>query len=383
MNKLPPRHYEKRQFEEHLQKVVNFTESNISKIGINNPKIGDENLQYTYCGASDWVSSFWTGQLWLCYQLSGKESFKNSAGFRKEYFNELLKMPDCHDHDLGFQYSLSCVAGYKLTGDSEYKQMAIQAADSLYMRFRRIGKYIVAWNETHILGPEKTQGKVIIDSLQNTALLFWASEQNHSPVLRNAALAHAHTMAENIVRDDYSTYHTYNFDPVTQKPLRGETFQGYADESCWARGQAWAIHGFAQTYIYSGDEKFLELAKNLARYAMQHLHQDAVPIWDYLLPEDQVQYKDSSAGAVTAAGFMLIAGLCEGEEAVFYEQWAMHLVKGLMEQCDLTDNPDAKGLLNHGASFVAKGMSDNLLPYGDYYYMEALMRICGHQRYFW
>lgn len=383
MQILPPVTYDKREFEAHLEKVVDFTEKNISKIGINNPKIGDENLQYKYCGPSDWVSSFWTGQLWLCYQLTGKETFKNSASFRKEYFQDLLRNPSWHDHDLGFQYSLSCVAGYKLTGDAEYKDMAIQAANSLYMRFRRIGKYIVAWNDTHILGLEKTQGKVIIDSLQNTALLFWAAQQTDSTEIRDAAIAHSHTMAKHIIRDDFSTYHTFNFDPLTQEPIKGETFQGFADDSCWARGQSWAIHGFAQTYIYTQDPKFLELAKNLAKYTMSHLKDDPVPVWDYLLPENKVQYKDSSAGAITAAGFMLIASLCEGDEAHMYEQWAMHLVKGLMDQCDVTANPDAQGLLNQGASFVAKGMSNNMLPYGDYYYMEALMRICGHQRYFW
>ncbi|WP_322804367.1 glycoside hydrolase family 88 protein [Vibrio alfacsensis] len=380
----PSVRYNAYDFQQHLLKVVDFTKGNIRKIGINNPKIGTVDNQWVYCGASDWVSSFWTGQLWLCYQLTGQEEFKNSANFRKAYFKEMLANPNWHDHDLGFQFSLSCVAGHILTGDDEYKQMAIEAAHSLYLRFRRLGKYIVAWNETHILGPEKTQGKTIIDSLQNTALLFWASEQTGSPLLREAAIAHSETLAKHIVREDFSTFHSFNFDPLTQEPIKGETFQGYADDSCWARGQSWAIHGFAQTYAYTRDIKFLNLAKKLAYFVMEQLRDDPVPLWDYRLPKHEIQYKDSSAGAVTAAGFLLIATLCNDEiEKDLFEQWGMHLVNGLMEQCDLTDEENALGLLKHGASFVARGMCDNMLPYGDYYYLEALMRICGHKRYFW
>ncbi|UJF17707.1 glycoside hydrolase family 88 protein [Vibrio sp. SS-MA-C1-2] len=381
---LPATTYNKLDFQSHLETVIGFTQKNITKIGINNPKIGISDHEWKYCGPSDWVSSFWVGQLWLCYQQTGIEQFKNSANFRKAYFKDMLANPDCHDHDLGFQFSLSCVAGYMLTNDEEYKQMAIDAAHSLYLRFRRIGKYIVAWNDTHILGPEKTQGKTIIDSLQNTALLFWASEQTGSPLLKEAAIAHSETLAKHIVRDDYSTFHSFNFDPLTQQPIKGETFQGYADDSCWARGQSWAIHGFAQTYKYTGDVKFLELAKKLAQFTMDHLKTDPVPIWDYRLPQDEIQYKDSSAGAITAAGFLLIAELCEDDdERHIYEQWGMHLTKGLMDQCDLTGDEKALGLLNQGASFVKRDMCKDMLPYGDYYYLEALLRITGNQRFFW
>ena len=126
--------------------------------------------------------------------------------------------------------------------------MALAAADSLLNRFRRIGQYIIAWNETHILGLDKTQGKVIIDSLENLPLLFWATEQTNNPIYRNAAIAHADTLATHIVRDDFSTFHAFDFDPLTQQPIRGLTFQGYADDSCWVSGsgmgRSWICFGF-------------------------------------------------------------------------------------------------------------------------------------------
>ncbi|MBD0786473.1 glycoside hydrolase family 88 protein [Vibrio sp. Y2-5] len=368
----------------HLPTVVESIRRNIAKIGERNPKIGTASNQWDYCDQFDWVSSFWTGELWLSYQMTGQEVFKNSAKQRKNYFANMLLDPFWLDHDLGFQYSLSCVADYKLTEDEESKMMALRAADHLIHRFRKIGGYIVAWNDTHPLGPQVTLGKSIIDSLQNTALLFWASEITGSPVYANAAKRHSETLAEHIVRDDFSTYHSFNFDPITQQPLKGETFQGYADDSCWARGQSWAIHGFAQTYLYTRDEKFLALAKKLAKYATDRITDDGVPVWDYLLPSHEIQYKDSSAGAITAAGLLLIAQCIEDEEeAKMYREWGLYLLQGLMKQCDLTHDESALGLLAHGASFVKVGLCDNMLPYGDYYYLEALMRANGYQNFFW
>lgn len=368
----------------HLSTVVEAIKRNIPKIGERNPKIGTSEHQWDYCDQFDWVSSFWTGELWLCYQMTADQQFKNSAKLRKQYFADMLLDPFWLDHDLGFQYSLSCVADYKLTGDEESKMMAIRAADHLIHRFRKIGGYIVAWNDTHPLGPEITQGKSIIDSLQNTALLFWASKVTGSPVYAQAATRHSETLAQHIVRDDYSTYHSFNFHPVTQEPIKGETFQGFADDSCWARGQSWAIHGFAQTYLYTQDEKFLTLAKKLARYAVEQITDDGVPVWDYSLPSEEIQYKDSSAGAITAAGLLLISQCIQDpEEAKQYRDWGNFLLQGLMNSCDLTGDESALGLLAHGASFVKVGLCDNMLPYGDYYYLEALMRANGYQKFFW
>ena len=105
-----------------------------------------------------------------------------------------------------------------------------------------------------------------------------------------------------LFREDYSTYHTFDFDPETGAPIKGETFQGYADDSCWSRGQAWAVHGFAQIYEHTRDQKYLTAAKALAEYVIDRLPADGVPLWDYCLPADAPQYRDSSAGAITAAG---------------------------------------------------------------------------------
>lgn len=372
-------------YEQALQQVCSAIIRNIRKVGDRNPKIGvPGTVQYQFCPPSDWVSGFWSGQLWLAYKVTGETTLKNSASMRRNYFKNLIAHPDWLDHDLGFQFSLSSVAEYKLTGDEECKTLALQAADALLSRFRRVGKYIVAWNETHELGLEKTQGRTIIDSLQNLALLFWASDVTSNPVYREAAIQHADTLEKHIIREDYSTYHCFLFDPATQQPLRGETFQGYADESCWARGQSWAIHGFAQIFEHTGDIKYLETAKNLADYAIDHLPEDGIPLWDFNLPKNQPQYRDSSAAAIIAAGLLLIATYCEdGAEQARYREAGKDILAALIKQCDLSSDPEAEGLLSEGASFVNAGLCDNMLPYGDYYFVEALMRANGYTDFFW
>ncbi|WP_226571305.1 glycoside hydrolase family 88 protein [Mangrovibacter yixingensis] len=368
-----------------LQDACSAVLNNVRRIGDRNPKIGwDNSVKYRFCPPRDWVCGFWAGQLWLAYKVTGESRLRNSAAMRHPYFKTLLDHPEWMDHDLGFQFSLSCVAQYKLTGCEASKTMALKAADTLLGRFRRVGKYLVAWNENHELGLEQTLGRTIIDSLQNLALLFWASAVTANPVYREAALAHAHTLKKHIIREDYSTWHCFLFDPLTQQPLRGETFQGYADNSCWSRGQAWAIHGYAQIYEYTGDAQWLETAKHLADYALAHLPQDGIPLWDYCLPEHEKPWRDSSAGAITASGLLLIAQHCTDKtQQDYYQHAGTTMLASLVDQCCLAGNPQAEGLLSEGASFVKEGLCNNMLPYGDYYYLEALMRANGYSDFFW
>ena len=91
--------------------------------------------------------------------------------------------------------------------------------------------------------------------------------------------------------------------------------------------------------------------------------------------------KGAAVGA--AAGIFILAGLCEPEEAQRWYAFGDRLIGGLLDTCDLTGDPKAEGLLAHGAAHASAGYSDAMLPYGDYYFMEALMRSLGHTRFFW
>jgi unsaturated chondroitin disaccharide hydrolase len=354
----------------------------IPKMGTNAPCIGNDDLTYARCERDFWVEGFWSGQLWLAYDETKDTVFRDAARAQRPYFFERLDRPESQDHDMGFLYSLSLVADYKLTRDIDAHRGALRAAESLAGRYNANGRFIRAWNDW----PDGTdnRGRIIIDCMENLGLLFWATKQTGDAHYKDIASAHAHTTADHIVRTDGSSYHTFHFDPDTGVPLRGETIQGYADESCWSRGQSWAIHGYAMAHSYTGEVRFRDTAVQLADYALARLPEDNVPLWDYLLPEDKTPYRDTSAGAIMAAGLFLLADqLDDAAQAKRYRNSARAILDGLIAEYTTFEHPSAEGLLTQGASHVKRGYTNNMLPYGDYFLVEALLRAEGRTAFFW
>ena len=375
-------------FSKALGSVVSKVESLLPQFGLRNPRISiPETYRYHFCIPDEWVASFWPGQLWLAHSITGGEHFKNSARMRRPYFNTVLQHPEWHDHDLGFLFSLSCVADYKLTGNEQSRNMALRAADFLAARWRQPMPFVMCWNPMRRDDEEFARRKTCslnIDSMQAMALLLWAASETGQASFSEIAHMHLKTSADYLIRDDGSSYHCYEFDPRTGQPVKGFTHQGYADDSCWSRGQAWAIHGFAQSYLSTGVELYRDTAAHMADYIADKLLEDGVCAWDYQLPEKEHPYRDTSAAAITSAGLYALAqGFGQGEKSLHYTRLADRLLHGLVTHHDITAVGDAQGLLKEGAAFVRLGRADNMLPYGDYYYMEALMRSVGHSEFFW
>lgn len=372
----------------HQQAVTRCVEklrATMPVIGLRNPKIGTAGNQWVYCAPFDWVVSFQAGQLWLALQLTGDPAFLHAAQARRPVFRSILANRQAQDHDLGFQFSLGCVSDWLMTADPEARAMALEAANLLLNRYRPEGRYLQAWNAVAPHGqvdPHHAAGRIIADTLQNLALLYWAYGETGREDFRIAADGHAETALAHLVRADDTSFHTFLFDPVTGAPLRGETHQGYGDASCWSRGQAWLIHGYAQSAATTGNPVFLRAARQLAARAEALMGTDTVPAWDYDAPGGAAVPRDSSAGAVMAAGVYMIAQQIPAE-AERWRDFGDRLLGGLLDTCDLTADPAALGLLAHGAAHVGSGFSDNMLPYGDYYFMEALMRSLGHTQFFW
>lgn len=354
--------------------------------GLRNPKIGRADNSWIWCDGPDWVMGFLSGQLWLAHQITGDTGFAAAARARRGVFRQMLDDRKARDHDLGFVYSLSSVAEWQMTGDTTARAMGIEAARALVARFREDGQYIQAWNP---VGPQDREqarfanGRMIADTIQNLALLHWAHRETGVTDFREVADLHEATSLRHLVRDDDTTFHTFTFDPATGEPLRGETHQGYADGSCWARGQAWLIHGFANCHRVTGRLPALDAARRLAAKFEDLMGDSAVPAWDFALPADGTHPVDSSAAAVTAAGVLMLADLVPAEEAPRWTALGHRLLDGLLDTCDLTKDPAAHGFLAHGAGHVPAGRDDAMLPYGDYYFMEALMRAQGHRSFFW
>lgn len=371
---------------EALARCVERLRTLMPVVGLRNPKIGLPDLTWSYCGPYDWVVGFQSGQLWLALQLTGDPVFLNAARARRPVFAGILRNRHARDHDLGFQFSLSCVADHLMTADRQARRMALEAARALLARYHEEGGYIQAWNARAAHGamkPEFAAGRIIADTMQNLALLLWAHRETGETDFRDVARGHAATTARHLVRDDGTSFHTFVFDAASGKPLRGETHQGLADDSCWSRGQAWMIHGFAQCALTTGEGFCLDTARKLAAKAEALMGDDRVPAWDYAAPDRRTAPRDSSAGAIMAAGLFILARLTEGEEAARWLGFAHRLLDGLLDTCDLTQDPRAHGFLAHGAAHVRAGYSDTMLPYGDYYFMEALLRALGHTEFFW
>lgn len=388
LNLFQPPTAHRQTFETALDRAVDKIDALIPQFGQRNPRISKSGTtRYDFCIPDEWVASFWTGQLWLAYSQTGAPQFKNSARMRRPYFQTVLEHPEWHDHDLGFLFSLSCVADYKLNGSEHARAMALRAADFLAARWRQPMRFVMCWNPMRRDGPDfaaRKTGTLNIDSMQGMALLFWAGQETGQPSFAEIANMHMETSRKYLIRDDFSSYHAYEFDPRTGEPIAGFTHQGLHDESCWSRGQSWAIHGFAQGYLYTGRTEYRETAARMADYVADRLPEDGVPLWDYDLPSDKHPYRDSSAGAVTAAGLYALAQCFNGmPEAQTYTALADKMLLGLVENCDITGDPSSQGLLKDGAAFVDLGRAENMLPYGDYYYLEALMRSVGHVDFFW
>ncbi|MHB8644342.1 MAG: glycoside hydrolase family 88 protein [Thermomicrobiales bacterium] len=359
----------------------------IPRMGHDRPSIGRPDLTYARCGPSEWVDGFWSGQLWLAYEETGDALFFEAARAQRSSFADRLSRPESHNHDMGFLYTLSAVADYKVTRDAEARRIGLAAADTLVNRYHAAGRFIPAWNGTPRETTEqqyRKRGKIIIDSMENLALLYWATEETGEPRYAAVANAHAITSCAYLVRPDGSTYHTFDFDPLTGAPIGGFTHQGYADESCWSRGQAWGIDGFTRAFAYTGDARFQETARRLAEYAIAHLPADGVPYWDYALPDDAPHYRDSAAAAITAAGLFALADtLHDATTAARYRTTAWVILSALMARYTTEGNAEAEGLLLHGASNVSAGKSDTMLPYGDYFFVEALLRANGRTHFYW
>ena len=375
-------------FETALSQAVRKVEALVPRFGLRNPRLGlPGTLKYEFCTDDEWVAPFWPGQLWLAYSVTGDERLKNSAQARRGYFQKVLDNPAWHDHDLGFLFLLSAVADHKLTGNVQSRDMALRAADFLAARWRQPLSFVMCWNPMRRDTPEfaaaKT-GTLNIDSLQGMSLLYWAHRQTGQQSFLDIANMHNETAIKYLVRDDFSSFHAYEFDPRTGNPVRGFTHQGLNDDSCWSRGQAWAIHGLAQSYLNTGITEYRDTSAAMADYIADLLPEDGVPQWDYAISPDEKPYRDTSAGAVTAAGLYTLAqGFGHGPEGEKYTVLADRILLGLVQNYDIAGIDEAEGLLKEGAAFVDLGRADNLLPYGDYYYLEALMRSVGHTEFFW
>ena len=339
----------------------------------------------------EWTTGFWPGELWLAYLESDDEIFAHVAGIFVESFLERIKKHIATDHhDMGFLYTPSCVSAWMIKKDAHAREAALLAADNLVSRFQEKGSFIQAWGK---MGADDNY-RYIIDCLLNLPLLYWAEKETGKKIYRDIALRHTATCIANSFRSDYSSYHTFFMDKETGKPLRGETCQGYKADSSWARGQAWGVYGLALAYRHTGEKSYLDLFEKVSAYFMEKLPEDMIPYWDLIFTEGD-EPRDSSSGAIVACGFLDAADsyekLQEYEKARKYRKDAKVLLKAIYDKCMVTpDEKGVNGLVKHGTyskkspyNTCNEAGVDECVSWGDYYWMEALVRLGGTWKSWW
>jgi unsaturated chondroitin disaccharide hydrolase len=332
--------------------------------------------------ASWWTAGFWPGLLWLVYRDTKDERLRQLAESCENQLDQVILDYERLDHDIGFMWTLTSVARYKLLGDEQGRRRGLLAANLLSGRFNMQGKFIRAWNPWK--PGDRNEGWAIIDCMMNLPLLLWATDITGDPRYKHMALAHADTVLQHFIRQDGSVNHIVVFDPESgerQSVLGG---QGYAPDSAWSRGAAWALYGMSLAFRYTGEERYLDAAKRVAHFFIANLPEDYVPHWDFRLPPEVVKYRDSSAGACAASGLLLLARLVRQEESSLYYDAGARMLHSLYTNYGAWDRSDEEGLILHGTSHYPEGRNiDVPLIYGDYFFAEGIAQLNGHEELFW
>jgi unsaturated chondroitin disaccharide hydrolase len=366
--------------DEAWQKVNEKVERTSKRIGANFPH-ASENGQYVLAEPFWWTAGFWPGLLWLLYRDGKNEELKQIAVECEEKLDAVQQDYYRLDHDMGFMWTLTSVAHYKLLGEENSKRRALLAANLLMGRFNVNGNYIRAWNPW--VEGEDNSGVAIIDCMMNLPLLYWASEETGDPRFKGVAKRHAEMVLNHFVRSDGAVHHIVTFDPESGERIEALGGQGYSPDSAWSRGNAWAIYGLTLSYHYTGEVKYLEYAKRVAHFFISHLPEDYVPQWDFLLPADVDDPRDSSAGAIAACGLLLLADKVKRAEAPIYQRAGERILESLYKNYGDWEGTE-EGLVLQGTShFPEQKFMNNPLIYGDYYFVEGLSRLKGYKELFW
>ncbi len=342
---------------------------------------------YPPCENNQWTCGFWPGEIWLSYERTGNDAFKQ-AGLTlvDSFYDRIERKVEVDHHDMGFLYSPSCVAAYMLAGSEKARRAAILAADQLISRFQPVGEFIQAWG---VLGAADNY-RYIIDCLLNLPLLYWATEQTGDAKYADIAHKHITTCLRYSIRENGSTYHTVFMNPETGAMGHGATCQGYRDDSDWARGQAWAVYGTALSYRYTKNPAYLDAFRRVTEFYLTRLPDDLVPYWDMIFQTGNEEPRDSSSASIVACGLLEMAKTVEPDEAKVYETLARQMMKSLTDNYAVRDVTQSNGRVLH-ATYSKKSPYNTCTPegvdecasWGDYFYMEALTRLSGDWKLYW
>jgi len=369
-------------FKNKINETLSASARQYEYLGIRNPDgrfpksyhVKNDSLETSDSGW--WCSGFYPGTLLYLNEANGNEVLKKAADrslkdLKKEQFNKST-------HDLGFMMYCSYGNAERLQPNADYKLILMNSAKSLATRYNTTAKCIQSWDSAPWNHAAKEEMPVIIDNMMNLELLFWASKNSGDKKFYEIAVNHANTTMKNHFRPDYSSYHEVVYDKNTGAVVRRITNQGAADDSAWARGQAWGLYGYVIMYRETKNKIYLQQAQNIAGFILNHpnLPKDKVPYWDFNAPGIPTALRDSSAAAIIASALIELGSYSDKELAKKYYANAKDMLTSLMAP-EYFAAPKTNGgfLLKHGVGNMPNNTEvDTPLSYGDYYFTEALLR---------
>lgn len=348
----------------------NNGEGKSASLALTNPRTTEPDGSLCVVPSKDWTSGFFPGELWYLYEYTHDSYWKERAEAHTQILEQ--EKQNGKTHDMGFKMYCSYGNGYRLTGNLAYRDILIEAANTLITRFNPQVGCIRSWDHH----ADVWTYPVIIDNMLNLELLFWAFRETNDSTYYHIAVSHARTTMKNHFREDYSTYHVVNYDPTTGIPICKVTHQGYSDASAWARGQAWALYGYTMCYRETDLPEFLEQAKRVERYIFTHpnMPEDLIPYWDFNAPEIPNEPRDVSAATCIASALYELSTYVP-EQREMYKQEADRMLENLTAHYRATLGKDNGFLLLHSTGSKPHGSEiDVPLVYADYYFLEALLR---------
>lgn len=361
------------------EKICEKLSAECDRVGDRIPYIAEDGVYRENKAETDpvwWTNGFWPGLLWQMYHADGAEKYRKAAEGVEEKLDMAFDIFTGLHHDVGFMWLHTAVADYRLTESERAKARGLHAAHLLAGRYNPRGKFLRSWNRDRA-------GWVIVDSMMNIPLLYWARDVIGDPRFEYIAMDHADTVMKYTVREDGSCNHIIVLDPATGELLETPAGQGYGSGSSWSRGQSWAIYGFALSYVHTGKQEYLETAKKVAHYFLAQTDlTGSVALVDFRAPKEPV-YWDSTAGVCAACGLLEIAVNVSELEKEFYINGALRILKATDERFCNWD-PAYDSIVQMGSGSYATE-HDRHVPiiYGDYFFVEAVLRLLDKDFLIW
>ena len=358
-------------FQKGLEKVAHMQE----KLRGDFPHITEKGKWHTNANGH-WTGGFWTGLLWL--KVLNTESNREQKATALQQVKKLaVRMNDNKTHDMGFIFGPSCVLGNHIEPDKQLVDMAIAGAHNMEDLFEEKTGLVLAWDEPGY------EGVAIVDTIMNVPIMIWAAKQEDNQTLHNKGITVADHIRENHIRDDNSIFHVVRWDTKTYQIVERSTHQGFGADTCWSRGQAWALYGFANMYRYTFKEEYLETSQKLAGYFWEHLDDNLyLPRWDFVFKNNKQEPLDAAAASIAASGMLLLSKMLEQnnqtDESKLWKERAEKIIESLVKHC-FYKSMEEYGLIENVTVDKPRnsGVNESSM-YGDYYFMESLYRLINY-----